>query len=64
LPVTPDDMGRGPVEGIFIAADDYEIVLRLSRGNLSNWLIDILIKYSGPRVIYYADSEYHHDISP
>jgi hypothetical protein len=35
-----------------------------SRGNLSNWLIDILIKYSGPRVIYYADSEYHHDISP
>ena len=30
LQITPDDMGRLPVEGTFIAADDYEIILRLS----------------------------------
>jgi glutathione S-transferase len=36
LQVTPDDMGRTPVEGIFIAADDYEIVLRLSDEKAGN----------------------------
>ena len=30
LRVTPDDVGRVPVEGIFVAANNYEIVLRLS----------------------------------
>jgi glutathione S-transferase len=34
--VTPDDMGCVPVEGIFIAADDYEIVLRLSDEKAGN----------------------------
>lgn len=33
IQVTPDDMGRVSVEGTFIAADDYEIVLRLSNEN-------------------------------
>ena len=34
LQVTPDDMGRAPIEGIFIPADAYEIVLRLSNEKL------------------------------
>lgn len=36
LQVTPDDMGRVPVEGEFIAANDYEIVLRLSDEKAGN----------------------------
>lgn len=36
LQVTPDDMGRVPVEGKFIAADDYEIVVRLSNEKTGN----------------------------
>jgi glutathione S-transferase len=36
LQVTPDDMGRVMVEGTFIAADDYEIVLRLSDEKTGN----------------------------
>ncbi|CAF4666722.1 unnamed protein product [Rotaria sp. Silwood1] len=36
LQVTPDDMGRIPVEGIFVAADDYEIVLRLTNEKTGN----------------------------
>ncbi|CAF1382404.1 unnamed protein product [Rotaria sordida] len=36
LQVIPDDMGKVPVEGTFIAADDYEIILRRSNGKLGN----------------------------
>jgi glutathione S-transferase len=36
LQVTPDDMGRIPVEGTFIAADNYEIILRLSDEKAGN----------------------------
>jgi glutathione S-transferase len=36
LKVTPDDMGCVPVEGTFIAADNYEIVLRLSDEKAGN----------------------------
>ncbi|CAF4987576.1 unnamed protein product, partial [Rotaria sp. Silwood1] len=36
LQVTPDNMGCIPVEGIFVAADDYEIVLRLTDEKAGN----------------------------
>ncbi|CAF4401946.1 unnamed protein product, partial [Rotaria sordida] len=36
LQVIPDDMGKVPVEGTFIAADDYEIILRRSNGKLGD----------------------------
>jgi glutathione S-transferase len=36
LQVTPDDTGRVPVEGTFIAADDYEIVIRLTDEQAGN----------------------------
>lgn len=36
LRVTPDDMGRVPVEGTLIAADEHEIVLRLSDKEAGN----------------------------
>ncbi|CAF3673212.1 unnamed protein product [Rotaria sordida] len=36
LRVTPDDVGRVPVEGTFVAADNYEIVLRLSNETIGN----------------------------
>lgn len=36
LRVTPDDTRRVPVEGSFVAADDYEIVLHLSDGKAGN----------------------------
>jgi len=34
--VTPDDMGKISVEGAFVAADDYEIVVRLSNEKMGN----------------------------
>jgi glutathione S-transferase len=34
--VTPDDAGRVPVEGTLVAADDHEIVLRLSDKKAGN----------------------------
>ncbi|CAF2848065.1 unnamed protein product [Rotaria sp. Silwood2] len=36
LQVLPNDMGREPVQGTFIAADDYEIVLRRSNESIGN----------------------------
>ena len=36
LRVTPDDMGRVPVEGTLVAVDQHEIVLRLSDTNAGN----------------------------
>ncbi|CAF1308957.1 unnamed protein product, partial [Adineta steineri] len=36
LRVTPDDTGRVPVEGTLIAADNHEIVLRLSDTKAGN----------------------------
>lgn len=36
LRVTPDDVGRVPVEGTFVAANNYEIVLRLSNETTGN----------------------------
>lgn len=36
LSVTPDDMGRVPVEGTLVAADDHEIVLRLFNEEAGN----------------------------
>lgn len=36
LHVTPDDTGRVPVEGTFVAANDYEIVLRLTDEKAGN----------------------------
>jgi glutathione S-transferase len=36
LRVTPDDVGRVPVEGTFLAANNHEIVLRLSNETLGN----------------------------
>lgn len=36
LEVVPDDMGRVPVKGTFITADDYEIILRLSDEKTGN----------------------------
>ena len=36
LYVTPDDMGRVPVEGTLVAADDHEIVLQISNEQAGN----------------------------
>lgn len=36
LRVIPDDMGRIPVGGSFVAANDYEIILRRSTDELGN----------------------------